>query len=542
MKPTSPHTAALLQQLKAPVTFWGKITASPDYESIFAELAGAGEPAAIIDVVPFVLAGKSRIAAAAANTVHQLLRATPVKDYGWLDWTFRRRSPYSSESFYDWHKLSPLQLSMFEHFGDASVSVLGVASFHPNGYVREAAVRKLSLITTGAEVPFLILRLNDWVSNVRDAAYEAIRARIRPEYCHSFIASLALLLRLELAGRTDHKVIVGEINQLLLSDKCQAALIDSLKSPDYLIKRASFRMALNSTNSSLLQIVQLALAEHDTLIRRWAAQRVSSAFDGPTLEQLLNLMKRDRFMPVRREALRIAVERNLPAVETELQIALLDTHASMREDSRYHLRKIRQMDLANFYRRHLRAAEPQTLYSAISGLGETGTPEDDSLILPYTSAPKSKIRGAAIKALATLHRGAHVEIFIKGLNDEVPHVSRQALKGLINSISSLSAARVWELFSSASHAHVKRNALSLIENLRKWDSISLRLRALCDADEAIVDRSRLSIQRWLAQFNRSFTSPTAEQLATVRDAFDECGRLLDEKTQEHLRFSMKGYG
>src|SRR3989442_8059059 len=177
-------------------------------------------------------------------------------------------------------------MGLLECFGDASVSLFGMASFHRSGYVREAAIKRLDLITSGAELPFLILRLNDWVSNVRDAAYGAIRSRLRSEYARHFIANLQLLTRLEEAGRADHKPLVQAIYQLSQSAECWSALLESLKSEDRFIKRASFKLALNSIAPALPEAVRLALHQKDTVVRAWAAHRVSSAFAGATLDHI----------------------------------------------------------------------------------------------------------------------------------------------------------------------------------------------------------------------------------------------------------------
>lgn len=541
MKALSPHTRALIDRLSEPLPPWQKLTGSRDYKAIFAEIAEANEPAAIVDLLPFVLATKADVAIPAADAVHRLLGLIAAKDLGWLESNVRARVSYSAGVIYDWYRLSPAQLDLLERFGDGSVQILGLASFHHNGYVREAAINRLASSTTGAELPFLILRLNDWVSNVRDTAYKTIRSRIKPEYCPKFIDNFVLLSRVEKAGRADHTEIIREINELLKSDQCRTVLLESLKSSDRFTRRASFRLALDSSNSDLQQVVMAALDDDDSVIRYWGAQKISSISDAATNEHLLARMKRDRFMPVRREALRIAVKQNSPHVVEELHTTLLDPHKSMREEARYQLKRIQPMDVAAFYRRQLTRAEGRNLYAVISGLGETGRAEDDSLILPYTSHPSSKIRRATIKALAGLRAEAYLEIFMSALEDYVPNISRQALKALSLKTSSLSAARVWDIFSSTAHAHVKRNALSLIGKFAKWESIAYLIRAVCDVDEVIVELSRLAIRRWLIRFNRSFTSPAPEQLARLKDALEQCGRLLDEATREQMAFSIKGY-
>jgi hypothetical protein len=128
---------------------------------------------------------------------------------------------------------------------------------------------------------------------------------------------------------------------------------------------------------------------------------------------------------------------------------------------------------------------------------------------------------------------------MEALNDQVPCVSRQALNALTQKAAVVSGERIWELFQSSASAHVRRNALSLIEKLGKWDSIYYLLRAVRDSDEAIAGMSRFAIQRWLARFNRSFSSPTHEQLTKLGNALETAGTLLDNRTMEQLHFSIR---
>src|SRR5262249_19556147 len=160
----------------------------------------------------------------------------------------------------------------------------------------------------------------------------------------------------------------------------------------------------------------------------------------------------------------------------------------------------------------------------------TGVATDDQFILPYTSHRASKIRWAAVRALAKLNREAHIDLFLEALNDQVPYVSRQALHALADKASAVNGERVWELFRSSAQLHVRRNVLSLIEKLGKWDSVYYLLRAVRDSDEAIADMSRFAIQRWLARFNRNFSSPTHEQLTRLVNALDEGRKMLDDRT------------
>jgi HEAT repeat protein len=551
MPTLSPDTRTLIEQLNRHIGFWERVTGSRDERDLLTTIGDSNEPAAVTGILPFALSAKRDIAKAAAVAVHKLTRGITSRELAWLDSEVRKLSPYWGSDFYAWDKMSPEQLGLLERFAETSVSLLGMASFHRSGHVRQAAIERLDRISTGVELPFLILRVNDWVSNVRDVAYKATRSRLKPEYALSLFANLALVSRLAEAGRADHQDLIRAVNELLQSDACRTALLESLKSEDRFIRRASFRLALDSAKTDLPELAKQALSDRDAVVRVWAAQKVSSAFTGTQLEQFLDLMKRDRFMPVRREALRCYVRDMGERVPEELSSALLDTNASMREEARYHMQKIAPIDVAAFYRETLDrgvskddAGGPSTaantdLYSAICGLGETGSEADDRLIVSYASNPAAKIREAAIRALARLNAKGHVELFLTALTDRGPSVSRQALKALAGMTSAIAVERAWLIFASAPRGHIKRNALSLLERLPKWDSIYYLLKAMRDGDEAIADMGRIAIQRWLARFNRTFNLPSSDQIAKVKTALAESDTLLDERTREQILFSIK---
>lgn len=511
-----------------------------DYEAALSELLNSNKRAFIIELLPFTL-DDSADARPAADTIHSFIAAMPIADLADFESTLHKRSPYSSEWLYVWRQLSPQKLGTLERFGEASSSLLGIASFHWNGYVREEAIRRLARLDTGVELPFLILRLNDWVVQVRAAALAAVYSRFKPEYCRAFIASLVLLPHLERAGRVDQKEILAAINQLLLSDECRAGLLDSLKSEDRFIRRASFRLALMLKNADLRQVVELALNEDDTLIRSCAAHTISTASDARIFEPMVDRLKNERFMPLRRASLRFLIKQNSPRVVDELRTALLDPHASIREEARYHLKKIQPLDVADFYRQKVLDAVGPTLHSAISGLGETGSAADDQFVVPYTSHPTTKIRMAALKALAVLNPKQHLDIFMRALEDEAPKISRRALKALESIPSLLNAARVWEVFSSSPHTHVRRNALSLIERLSKWESIPYLLAALSDKDEDLVLKTRREIEGWLSRSNRTYSYPTTEQATNLKNALEKHDHLLDDETRQQLHLTIRAF-
>lgn len=297
MRTISPNTRRLINQLYEPASFWERLSHSGKAAGTLTEIGNSAEPVSIIDILPFVLADRKEVAIAAAAAVHKLTEATSPRDLLGLDRLSRERSPYVGNYRLDWYRLLPKDLDRLQTFGEASTALLGIAGFHHSGYVREEAVKRLNRITTGIEIPFLLIRLDDWVSSVRDAAQKAINSRLDPAYCRSFITNLALIARLEAAAKVHSEPIIKRIKELQQSAECRSGLTEALSSNDRFIRRASFRLAINSKGRNLSEVLRQALNDSDTVIRLWAAQGVSAAFEGAALDQMLTLMKRDRFMP-----------------------------------------------------------------------------------------------------------------------------------------------------------------------------------------------------------------------------------------------------
>lgn len=192
---------------------------------------------------------------------------------------------------------------------------------------------------------------------------------------------------------------------------------------------------------------------------------------------------------------------------------------------------------------HIIASTCQTIAFCLPPLvvGETGSPTDDQLVIPYMSHRQSKIRRAVIKALAQLNFGSHVHLFFEALNDAAPQVSREAFMSLIKGRAMINGERLWNLFNSTEQFHVKRGAVILIAKLDKWDSIYYLLKTLQNSEEKLVSLIKFWIQDWLGRFNRSFVTPTGEQVAGILRGLDECGERMEVDLRDQLFFALRSF-
>lgn len=492
-------------------------------------ISRTGEPAAIPDLANFLLHRNREVAQTAVAAVNALGRCMNLSDFPWLDRVMRERSPYRWTYPSAWAELKPVQLSRLHEFGPF---VLGMATLHFNGYVREQALRLLATVKNGEEVPFLLLRVNDWVAEICDAAQHLIEERLTSKYASFFVKSLPLLNRVQYGHRGHAREVVVAIIGLLKKEG--QAVVMGLDSGDPETRRSCYRLAFQCNNVDKGLIVQRALSESDPAIRLCGIQNLASISERSPAERLLSRARADRFAPVRREAIRVSAHIFPEAAVPWIKDALLDRHPAVRSYAQFLMGQHSKLNLKQFYLDALTRPDSGKLCAAISGLGEAGTASDAECVVAYVSHPRARIRRAVIRTLARLRAGDFIALFEERLSDPAPSVSREAMKGLCRNVPLLGGVRLWEIFTSTTVIHTRRNALFLIARFSKWESISYLIQALCTDDSGLRELAECYVRRWNCQFNRSFTSPTRAQVERLSNALEKCGSRLTPTVRELL--------
>jgi HEAT repeat protein len=419
--------------------------------------------------------------------------------------------------------------------GRHGVLPLGVASMHPDGYVREAAVRELDLIGTGEELKYLLVRLNDWVEPVRQRALDAVRRRLTPAYAPHLIRDLRLVEHLAECGRDDHETLIAEAHALLRTTG-RTALAGGVESADVWTRRACFRLLLDLPCGDAADVVERARVDADNVIRLHAVRWAALLLERERFLEWLPLLVHDPFAPVRQHALRLWAERAPGTAAGALRAALLDGSAAVRDQARRTLARQGVEGFADVYRSAL-ATNP---LPALRGLRETGDLDDAPRVFPFLGDGRVRVREAAVAALATLAPDVSVELLMSALEDENARVSKAARRGLEGRVAVL-AESLWRMVEGSGREHVRVNALRLLESLGKWQRITWLLRARVLRDERVADEALAGALRWMNGFNRAAAQPTAEEMERARRALDEAERLLRADDLRKLRFLMTGY-
>ena len=475
-----------------------------------------------------------------AEEIHQIISELSPLDLAALDQRVRESwTAYRYYNLHNWQSLRPSDVGRLAQ-SKFAVSLVGLTSSHFNGHVREAAIFELASRRTGKELPFLLIRLNDWVSQVRDAAATAVRARIEPSYAVHFLANISLVLRFRVCGRVDKK-FVDDICSLLKRAECKDVLLAGTTSKDKTVRRISFQLAAEAEPSTRAAIIRAAMIDPDPVARSWAARHFLPEVPPHELPGVIEPMLQDRFMPVRRDALWHAATKRPDVAKQPLRAALLDNHASMRETARQFL-TVAEIDSArDFYADAVENGNDERRFAAICGLGETGKAADVSLVAAFLNSTQTKIRRAVAYAIGRLDLEGQLQKLVALLSDPKPSVSREALKTLQAKARYIALADLENLFASRSDFHIRRNALTLISHTEKWKKVPALVKACADTDTRLAEQATKSLRAWLAKYNSSFAEPTRADFEKINSELNQFESHLPHGFAVELRSCMKLY-
>jgi hypothetical protein len=541
MKHPTQNTWRLVRELHASQSFWDKLAGRQQPPiGAFDEIAEANEALVIPHLTTFLLNGRSQVSNAAARTIGQLLANVQSSEYVQLDEACRNDwSPeYSASS--DWRSLKPNDVKQFWRLSNA-IAVIGVASFHGNGFVRDAAVNELATIFDGLELPFLLLRLNDWVGAVRESATTAVLDRIRPDYAKHFFRHLSLIFRLRSCGRSQHEQIVIAVTKLLQAPDAAQLLREGILSKDRWLRRESFRLAIATKSAQSTALLKEMLSDADPIIRLWAARNVLARLNDTELHPLLCSLLCDKFMPVRCEALNLMVQRFSADASRALREALLDSHSSVRSLAQYWIQSQKTgFDFASVYRQALNEATTTRQRAAILGLGETGASVDACAALSFLNAPFASLRKAAIRTIAVLDGDRHIDQFLTALADNHPGVSNEAARALASRTAML-IDRLQATFRADLPSHVRRNVFRLLMSQPFWARGIFLVEVLKDQDERIVEMARRAFHDWILHSRSMAVAPNSNEIRLFGDALNASAGMLTPYEVQELKFCLKTY-
>jgi hypothetical protein len=432
------------------------------------------------------------------------------------------------------------------------------AAAHADGHLREAALKHLDPRASRAARAMILIRLADWVPVVQRQAESLLRQLLS----HNAQLAPDFLDLLPLARWAAHRSSCPELMELLerLSLELSTEQLIGLVEPgsptaaaDGALDLALFALdAAASRPDHERRDLHLACTHSSRLRIALAGARAALAEDRRAGDdQHARALLRSKRPELRILGLRALADTAEPKL---LRQALFDPATRVAELAA-HLTTTRAIfsndELIDLYTGP--AADPEARLrkrvAAVLGLGRTshvehpGAARTLELLENLARDPtRPRLAAAATTSIARLARDKHHALFIELFPSPSAAVSRAALRALL-ALSPyrpvVTSEQLIEWTRPELPAHVRGGALRLVHDLSKWSSLEVVLAYLGHkpSEGARVEadaRPVRALEKWLADFNRRFTRPTATELETARHHLRAARPRLPERLAREL--------
>jgi hypothetical protein len=442
-----------------------------------AHLQSKGTSADIPTVLPFLDDPTPAIREIANDVITRILNKSSSRRY--LSAAFRTL-PFTVED------LSVLQQ---KYSGDLLCRLLAMASFNANGFVREKAVNMLAVADNALAIRFLIYRLNDNISSIREVAATAIDQYHRTPFYEEFLRLLPLvenILRIKKAY-TVH--VYYRIGTFLSMTELTPDILQFVKRRD---KVRKLLFAIHVDRYGLTPVMSgLLLNDPDFRIRQWL-------MNGPVYhnrEEEVEMYKRllaDKHPAVRIRALKAIIAAD--AVDAGISDCLCDSSPQVRRLASRVMNLNRQQEI-DFY--NSRTSVEKLTPGVILGLSDYGVFEG-ALPGRCLDHPDKRVVEATLSAMVRLDPHHTAATAVSLLWNATGSLRRYCIKIVARHYGFDIHDKVVELYNRG-NVPQRKAAATIFGCVKSWHVFPMLMKAVLDHDENVVFEALYYARAWLRQ-------------------------------------------
>lgn len=498
-----------IKELVYPLVAWPNIQARwrGELDTVWRirSIGDSGEAQAIPDLLSYAFAPNRDVQAEARSAILRLFELFPLEQLPALDEALRTAWAHLE----DWYGLKPSVKKLNRRDPDGLI-LLAFMSAHRSGYVRAEAIHSLGRDSSGTAIPFLLMRLVDWVEAVRRAADLELIDKLQPQYSGMFVRCLGLLERLSehIRFRPAYR---DWVNELLKSPACAEQVEAGLGSNQRTVRRACFPIAACNPALDTRTVLNRALDESDVAIRRWAFASGPALWPGAELDWI-RLAANDTYPPIRQRAFD-TLARNEVSSE-ELSKFLFDRCTAIRRSCQALCAERFGLGPIQIYREALAGGNSRRTEIAVRGLAETGSREDGPRLLELIDHRSARVRSAVVHSLGVLNVEQIEERLLERISSDSRSVVREATSVLL--LRKLASPRTISAAAKQNpDAQAQLAALRQMWRAGKWVQLRLYLENAASDNRELAECALERLAVWESQFNRTFVQPSIGEPAEL---------------------------
>jgi HEAT repeat protein len=466
----------------------------------------------------------------AANFLCEFLNKLSFDDIYRIDKQMRQTT--SMEWSINWKELN-VESFVTKHMSeDEKRAVFVFASFHPNGYIREQAIYALGKYKD--TLPFILLRCNDWVCQVRQAAFNVFTQILAYSSEEEIVHALPLMEKLRRSTRYGYDTILPVVVNLF---RINGQLIKrGLNSTDFRARKFCISIINHLDKIDNDYLMDYIFHEKDPFLRKTVFQiLLKTNADSTEILELSKCFLKDKYPPNRILALQYLIDNHSNDLFDIAKHMLMDKNAQVRAFSR-NLISLgdTKVDIRQIYLNHLYVNTSISIY----GLGEVGSAEDCELIEKYLADDRVSVVRAAMTALMRLN----TEKYLANITDMLAADKSGIVKTaaiLLKLNREYDFEKVSEILNNSSNENTKIKCATLLFLSGKWQSLIYTLMLLGSGCEKLENLCQTQISRWIFTYNRSYAVLSKNDKQTIIELLQEKAKYLKPEAKKQIMFLAK---
>lgn len=443
-----------------------------------------------------------------------------------LDKQFRQYT--SMEWYLNWTELNVEEIQPYFESEKDYIAILILGSFHPNGYFRTHCIKILAEFPK--TLPYLILRLNDWVKEVRIFSEYLICGYLKRITIEEILSALPFLKWIERCQRREYDIII-KLRQFFLERLSQALKEIPFKNIcyyDFETKKVIYQMLLEYKIIDYVKAQELLELEKNTYCKSIIFTKMLT-LHSYTLEEIEPYLK-NKNVNIRKEAFFYKYNK-LKTVWDGIEEFLFDSSHTIREFTQYLLKKETGIDIRELY---LKNFSSKPINSIIVGIGETGKKEDALFIEGFLSDSSIQRVRLTLLALGRLLDKSGERLYWNYLFDSRVGISKAAYINIQRSNILYGAYTLYQAYQKSNLKHVKEYLFQLLLLERFWEQIPYLLLLYEEADLKQKNQICSKIQR-----RTMYAQLSKEEVLFIRDTIKKTEHSLPPWIKKELEYDLK---
>lgn len=470
-----------------------------------------------------------------ANKIWKLLSDISVKDLIILSEKCRIRI-----SAYIWNEVAEsinynvrcnnfrFDRAKFSHLTDEEyISILRLGTFHPNGFFRQMCMECLRIYKEN--LPFYILRMNDWVSTIRPLAYELSMKEMADDDVFVIFSALPMLDKVKNSGRREKEYIndiLALAEKLILEKIPDCSLYDIAKS-EVIIKNLIYKYLCKNNVLTLSKMKRLLDMEKTGYGKGMIVNAIFNNYE-------LSIEEIDEYLSSKNSIVRFkAVEYKYKKIKkpwSGIESLLLDKSKRIRDNVSFILSRTGSFDVLEYYKNELKDNNINMV--AILGIGECGSNKDVDVILPYLKSDNEAIVKKALKAYGMLMTYDGSETYWEYLFNPSEVVSNEAHRLIRKYNVHYGGRQLFETYEKYKDSNIGEKLVSLLLREGIWRNLKYLL--LLYDDENLPDNIISLIRIKISLRNKYYVSLSLKQKEEIINVLATKNNLPNELIDEIL--------